>query len=252
MPTKKVTGGYVTVSKAGRVGTKVFTTKAGAEKVQRTARKNLANTRGGTAKAAPKKPGSKGNPAPAAATAAEPKKPERIGAVYSASKSAGALAAPVTDSLLIHAGTKPLPDVIRTDVAWKARPGARLPYLANAAVAAVDEVIDRKTAHKQALSGMSASAWLPEVYLASETYEGSKKGSTGRSSIAAAHRAAVITHQGYDPATGQSAFGDRRFRTYRALRHVGQLLRKARGKSGAVKRLTRPLARFAKMLGGRV
>ena len=201
-------------------------------------------------KAVAKRPG---NPSPAAATTGEtaPKKPPRMGAVYSSTKSTFLAISPVTDEVIVGLAKKSSPQDILTAAGRKVFTFAEA-Y--NLGIVGLDEALDKATAHKQALTGGSLTAIAPELYLFTLALDSARQAGRG-SGLAGAqlvHRRVVMAHQGYDPAKGEIRTDWPEFRTYRLARHGGQGLRLARRKSKLVKRVTEPLARFMAMLGGRI
>lgn len=204
-----------------------------------------------------KKPGTKvakkggGNPSPAAAGTSSPKKPPRMGSVYSSAKSTFLAISPVTDEVIIGVAREDSPQDILTAAGRKV---FTFEEAYNLGIVGLDAAIDKVTNHKQALSGGSLTAWAPEVYLfalAGDTIR--QKVGTQRPSftLRAAQRRVVQAHQGYNPQQNKLVLDNPEFRTYRLARHGGQILRKARGKSALVKRVTKPIADFMSMIGGR-
>ncbi len=240
MPAKQQKDGTWRVKKKdGTLGKTKFKTQKAA----------LARSRGSPGK----KPGSKGGKKPGKAVAkkgdATPAKPPKIGASYSAGMAGAMALSPLTAEVLrgIEEGLSPREVIDRT-----ATKILTIPYAYNLALIGVDAAVDRKTAQATAITMGSGTAILPEIYLASEIYEQARKGGSPQAVAARAHEAMVVTHQGYNPKSGAFATGDKRFRTYRLLKHGGQAIRMVRGKSGIVRRITAPIARFAKALGGRI
>ncbi len=253
MPAVKQKDGTWKVKKRdGTLGKRKFSTQANALAAQRGApggkkkgtRSKSKSKSKAVSKTTRRSPAKKGNPNNA------PAKPPKIGASYTAGKAGAFLLAPVTDEIIsgIQQGT-PAADVIRAA-------GAKIksiPYVYNLAVIALDAGIDKKTAQATALTMGSATAWLPEIYLATLAFaEVTARQGQATSTIAQTlHQRLVVAHQGYDPKANAIRTDSVEFRTYRALRHVGQGIRMARGKSGLVKRLTQPAAKIFKMFGGR-
>ena len=245
MATKKVTGGFVTVSKTGRVGSKVFKTKAGAEKVQRTARKNLAKTRGGKAAAKPKGKGSS-NPATAGTTAVATtggSAKTGMGKAFLNAQTGLELLAPVGEGLLrTWLSLKgDLSDVVLKDIPEKVLTTA---YAFNVAIASGDRWLDKKLGQAAALSRGSVTAWGPEVYAGALAIEaGIRNRGSMQSNVAAAHRTYIAVMNGYDVRTSSITIGPATV-TYRTAKHAGQLLRKMRGRSKLVHGLTEPIREF--------
>ena len=244
MATKKVTGGFVTVSKAGRVGTKVFTTKAGAEKVQRTARKNLATTRGGKGGAKPK-PKSKGsNPAAASTEPSEPKKPARMGAIYQTAKVTAEAAVPLTDYALI-----PGP---KTAMGLQAHLRARANFeLAKGyGVAAADAALSKSrfVGHAGALSRKSVTALAPEAFAVVASAEDVRAKAIPRT----IHERAVVTQMGYNPSSGATEFQNPRFRTYHKVKWIGAGVRAFANRTRIGGRVFGPIKKALSMLGGTI
>ncbi len=190
------------------------------------------------------------SPARKSNVSATPAKPPKIGAAYSAGKSSVMLLAPVTDSILagLKDGTKR--EVILRAAAKKI---LSIPYAYNLAVLAVDAGIDRKTAQATALTMGSGTAILPELYLASIAFDQlqGEKGATPAGAAHRLHRRIVMAHQGYNPESNAIRTDASEFRTYRVLRHGGQGIRWLRGHSAIARKITAPLARLAKVFGGR-
>ncbi len=189
-------------------------------------------------------PAKKGNPNNAVA------KPPKIGAAYAAGKASAMLLSPITDTILDGIRN----DTPRAEILKQTQAKIlSIPYAYNLAVMALDAGIDRKTAQATAITMGSASAILPEVFLATLAFDQIQKegGVTGVGAAQRLHSRLVRAHQGYNPSTNAIETGNPEFRSYRTLRHGGQLLRIMRGKSGIVKRITAPLARVAKIFGGR-
>ena len=243
MPTKKVTGGFVTVSKAGKVGTKVFTTKATAEKVQRAARKNLGKTRGGKAAAKPKSKGSKGNPTPAA-TETKPKRPPRVGAIYQTTKVMGQAAMPLTDYALTP-GPKTADGLIA-----HARSKANAELAKGYVVAAVDAAASkhRLVGHAGALSRKSATAIAPEAFLVLTGVGDVRDGRTPRE----IHQNAAITTTGYHPVSGVWRSTPARFRIYHKLKWIGAGVRMAANRTKLGRSISEPIRKGLRMLGGTI
>ena len=249
MPTKKVTGGYVTVSKAGKVGTKVFTSKANAERVQRAARKNLGKTRGGKAAAKPKGTGSKKkNPAPAtAASPAAPAKPPRMGAIYQTAKVTGQAAVPLTDYALIP-GPKTADGLI-----LHARDHADFDLAKGYAVAAADAALSksRLVGHAGALSRKSVTALAPEAYLALQGVEDAR----AKLSPQVIHNNASIATMGYAPFEAKGTrfkWTNDRFRTYHKLKWGLAAVRAAANRTKIGGRIAGPIKKVLSMLGGAI
>ena len=252
MPAVKQKDGTWRVKKRdGTLGKRKFSTQANALAAQRGApgkKKGTRSKKGGKTKAVTKT--TRKSPAKKAAANATPAKPPKIGSAYTAGKASVMLFAPVTDEILAgqKAGT-PAQEVLQAAAA-KVR---SIPYLYNLAVTAADAAIDRKTAQATALTMGSGTAMLPEVFLASILIsEVRKRAVFDAQSARNVHSRLVLAHQGYDVQRNAIASDNDDFRTYRLLKHGGQTIRMLRGKSGIVKRLTAPLARVAKVFGGRI
>lgn len=243
---KQKDGTWRVKKKDGTLGKRRFSTQANALAAQRGAPGKKKGTRSkkpkskAVARTTRKSPAKKGNPA----------KPPQIGAAYSAGKGSVMLLAPVTDTILagLRDGTP------RAEILKRAQEKIlSIPYAYNLGVIAVDAMIDRKTAQSTAITMGSASAILPEVFLASIAFDqlSGERGATPQGAAHRLHRRIVTAHQGYNPESNAIRMDHPEFRTYRALRHGGQGLRWLRSHSGIVKRITAPLARFTKMFGGR-
>lgn len=245
---KQKDGTWRVKKKDGTLGKTKFTTQKAALSRSRGPGKKKKGTRSkskskAVAKTKRKSPARKGNPN-------SPAKPPKIGSAYTAGKGSAMLLAPVTDEILagLRDGT-PTETILRN----AAKKIVSIPYAYNLAIVAMDAGIDRKTAQATALTMGSASAILPEVYLASLAIS-QLQGERGATPQGAAHRLnrrIVMAHQGYNPETNTIVFNHPEFRTYRMLRHGGQALRWLRGHSGIAKRITAPFARLAAAFGGR-
>lgn len=245
---KQKDGKWKIKKKDGTLGKRSFSTQANALAAQRGAPKGKGKRKGKGKSTAVAK--TKGRSRSKSVAVSNPAKPPKIGSAYTAGKASVMLLAPVTDAVIAGMGQgKSREDIVRLA-------GDRvlsIPYAYNLAVMAVDAGIDRKTAQATALTMGSGTAILPELYLASLAYdEVQKAGGASKEAARQLHRRIVIAHQGYDPVSNAIVATDHEFRTYRTLKHVGQVIRVARGKSGIVRRILAPLTRFAKALGGRV
>ncbi len=239
---KQKDGTWKWKSKDGTLGKRNFKTQKAAQSQGRAPKaKGTGSKKGGKSKAVAKKD----DPAP-------PAKPPKIGSAYTAGKASAMLLSPITDTVLEGLRSGDSREKVLKDTADKI---LSLPYAYNLAVLAVDAGIDRKTAQATALTMGSGTAILPELYLASIAFD-QLSGEGGKLSSAGAaqrlHRRVVVAHQGYNPSTNTIEIAHPEFRTYRTLKHGGQALRMLRGKSGIVKRITAPLAKLAKVFGGRV
>ena len=246
MPTKKVTGGYVTVSKAGKVGTKVFTTKANAEKVQRAARKNLGKTRGGKAKATPKAtPKGTGSTGGGNPTTDSSKKPMRMGAAYQVGKVTGQAAVPLTDYALQE--QPKTVDGLMAHLKGVANPELAKGYAVAGADAALSK--SRLVGHAGALSRRSATAIAPEAYLAVKGFEDAAVEKVPARTV---HGRAAKRTMGYDPlqAGGKFVPADPEFRTYHKIKWIGAGVRAIANRTRLGKRVFAPVKRVLSMLGG--
>ncbi len=178
----------------------------------------------------------------------KPRKAPMIGASYTAGKAAVMLLSPVIDTAIAGLAAGTPKEVVLKEVGEKI---LSIPYAYNLGVMALDAAVDVKTAQATALTKGSASAWLPEIYLASLAFDEvtSRKGQAASTIARTLNQRIVRAHQGYDPKTNTIAVRDPEFRIYRTLKHAGQLFRRVRGRSHLAKRLTAPLAKMGKMLG---
>jgi hypothetical protein len=166
----------------------------------------------------------------------------KLGAQYTAAKHAATVLSPLTDVGLLAATQKGSIDQNNVGASLHAR-AMTGGYAGNLAVNAADAFLDRKFGQAAALTRGSVTALVPEGYLALASF------ARGGKDIRAVHSNAVIVHQGYDPATGQGAFDDPNFRTYRLLKHGGQILRRL-STSGVGKKVLGPVKDAIGMLGG--
>ncbi len=200
---------------------------------------------GGTTKGNPK---TKAVATTGTTAVAKPRKLPMIGASYTAGKAAAMLLSPVVDTAIAGQAAGTPKEVVLKEMGEKI---LSIPYAYNLGVMAIDAAVDVKTAQATALTKGSASAWLPEIYLASLAFDEvtSRKGQAASTIARTLNQRIVRAHQGYDPKDNAIVVTDPEFRTYRTLKHAGQLFRRVRGRSHLAKRLTAPLAKVGKMLG---
>ncbi len=172
------------------------------------------------------------------------KKPPRFGASYTAAKGAVVLLSPATETVLALGSQARI-----GDVAFKVRKTA---YVGNIAVSLIDAFVDKKTGQPGAISRGSLTALLPEAYLGFLTWDELSQAGFAQESLRGLHNRLIRAHQGYDAPGNVMDLRNPEFLTYRALRHGGQFVRKARSKIKFFRKITEPIARLAKVLGGRI
>ena len=209
--------------KDGTLGKRDFTSKKNALAAQRSG-----------AKAGKKKPGTK--VAKKAGTSATSSSSKKIGTgkSYQAVRLTMLAISPVTSkALAIQAEAKTVSGALtqlRTELVSPA-------YATHLGVVTADLLIDRSRMVGQAaaLSRGSVTAWAPEVYIGVKGVEDWQRG-VGAWGV---HDNAIRRQTGYDPANG--TWDARQMRTYRTIKHGGQIIRIAGNRIGLMKRLKRAL-----------
>lgn len=109
------------------------------------------------------------------------------------------------------------------------------PYLSHLGIVAADVVVDRSrmVGQSAAMSRGSVTAWAPEVYIFAKGVEDWQGGARPLQ----IHSRAIARETGYDALS--ATWNPARMRTYRTIKHGGQLLRIGASRIGLLKRLKR-------------
>ena len=171
----------------------------------------------------------------------------RIGSAYNNAKRAAALFSPVTDATISAAQSRQA-SYFMTEL----RPKANMAYVGNAAVLALDGVIDKKTGQSAALSRGSITAWAPEVFNGLQAFVTGQGGLRVVGDARSVHANLSTAYTGYDPQAGSVNWQDPRFTTYRLMKHGGQAIRILANRTSLGKRMFTPVKRVLGAIGGAV
>lgn len=176
-------------------------------------------------------------------------KSPRIGASYTHGKQGLAVVSPVTDKALrtvsVGASIAELQNSAKQlETQARANPQA---WLSQGVTVALDGVVDAKMRQANALSRRSVTAWLPEFFMGSRGLEGWQRGGNISDSFRQSQREMSIAYTGFDPAPINHQLSAPAHRTYRLIKHGGQLARLLRSKVKLVKRVTDPVSKFLGM-----
>lgn len=232
MPVKQIPGGkWKVVKKDGKLGKTAFNTKSAAQSRARGPGKKGAKRKGkAVAKRAARKPAKRRSSSKSATSSS----PQKIGTGrgYQGVRLTMLVLSPATDqAFAIQAGGQTVSGAL-TQIGHDVQ--AR-PYLSHLGIVAADVAIDTnpKVGQAAALSRGSITAWAPEVYIAAMGVEDWRTGQGARQ----IHGNAILRQTGYNPADG--SWDPARMRTYRTIKHGGQVIRYAGSHIKMAERLKR-------------
>ncbi len=220
MPTIKVKDGWKWKSKDGTLGKRVFRTQKAAQSQGR-----------GPGKKG-KKPGKAVAKKPTGGTATTTSRKIGTGRSYQGVRLTMLVISPATDqAFAVQAGAQTIEGAL-TQIGQDVQSG---PYLSHLAVVAADVAIDThpKVGQAAAISRGSVTALAPEVYLGVKGVEDWRAGQGVRQ----IHGNAILRQTGYNPADG--SWDPARMRTYRTIKHGGQVIRYAGSHFKMAERLKR-------------
>lgn len=215
--TQQKDGTWRIKKKDGTLGTRKFTSKKNA----------LAAQRGGGAKKPAKKGGKKST---SKAVATSGSSAPGTGKTYQGIRLTAMALAPATDEMIAIVAEGKDVRQAGEDLWNKAK---SRPHLTHLGIVAADVIVDRsrKVGQAAAMSRGSVTAWAPEVYTVALGVIQASQGTSERDIHRGFHRRTT----GYDPTTNKTVL--KNARTYRMIKHGGQLIRIGAGRVKVLRKL---------------
>lgn len=193
----------------------------------------------------------KSNPGGGGSSTGSSNRRAKIGASYQAFRTGGAALSPLTDKGLRALG--PGGTLEESGQILEAAVRARGDQLVLHEVGVgLDAAFDKEFQQAAAISRGSATAIGPELYAGYKAWKDTEAVQGAVPRLRAIHRRALEVEFGFDPDGIVQDLNDPAFKTYRIGKHGGQLLRRARSKIPFVKKMTEPVAKLFRMMGGTI